>query len=175
MPANNSRRDFGKLVASLTRVFKSVDSDHIRDLEDALDVPVGSGDQWNVADHGNKPRSPTSAPEAASGAGGAAMVARYSDPQEGNGITEAYRMFAESIGNLNTRMEKSERSVQAIALLLASAMGKGKEAAEMFGAGDEDDKPDEEGKEDPDGNSTEKGKVRVADIGGLMPPLIPDR
>jgi hypothetical protein len=162
MANQSNRAPVNKLFASLARIFKAADGEHIADLADVLDVPIGSGDQWNVADHGNKPRSPTSPPEAASGAGGAAMVARYSDPQEGNGITEAYRMFAESIGNLNTRMEKSERGLQAVAMLLANAMGKGKEAAEMF-----ESDPDDEGEKDPDGNSTEKGKVRVADVGGI--------
>jgi hypothetical protein len=159
MPAN-----FNKLIASLGRVFAAAKANgQLADLEDSIDIngPTAT-DMFNQSDKGNTPRSPTSPPEAASGAGGAAMVARYSDPQEGNGITEAYRMFAESIGNLNTRMEKSERGLQAVAMLLANAMGKGKEASEMF-----ESDPDEEGKDDPDGNSTEKGKVRVADVGGI--------
>jgi hypothetical protein len=165
MPTSqNNRAPMSKLFTSLANIFKAADSEAMRDLSEALDTPSVS-DMFNSGDHGNCPRTPTGPAESASGSGAERMIQTYSpDTQQGNALTAAYTQMGEALAFLNTRMEKSERSVKAIATLLATAMGKGKEAAEMFDAEDSED--DDDDKKDKD--AAEKGRVRVADVGGVV-------
>jgi hypothetical protein len=168
MPAN-----FNKLIASLGRVFAAAKANgQLADLEDSIDhADVRQvGDQWNNGTHGNKPMVSTGIPLAASGRGAEDAVHEYSkDIQPGDGITQGYQALSDQLSMLSTRMEKSEHAIVAISQFFATAM-KG-DAAAMFGAGDEDDKLDEEGKKDPDGNSTEKGKQPHVDAIGNVAEL----
>jgi hypothetical protein len=164
MANQNNRRDFGKLIATLTRVFKSADTEHLRDLEDAVDVPSFS-DQWNSGDHGNKPRVTTGPMESASGGGAEKMVSEYADGAMQTGLSAAYEAFAKELCDVGKRLEKSERGLAAVAALIATAMGKSSaDVSKMFSADDESEEDEEK-----DEDATEKaGKVHhVANVGGI--------
>jgi hypothetical protein len=164
MPNQNN---VSALLAKMLNAFRAMPKSAVDDLHDQLDstFPNTPGDQWNDGSRGLVSRVATGPAESASGSGAEKMVSDYSkDIQPGNGITQGYADLSAQLSTLSTRMEKSESAIVAIKQFFETAM-KG-DAAAMFGAGKEDDKPDEEGKEDPDGNST-KGKVHVDAIGGV--------
>ena len=82
-------------------------ADNIADLMDVVDVPVVS-DQWNVADHGNKPRTPTGPAEQCRVGVRRTMIEHYSpDQQSGNSIAQAYDAMASQLAFMNTRMAAS--------------------------------------------------------------------
>jgi hypothetical protein len=170
MPANNTRQptNFGRLFATMARIFQKADPEVMRDLQDSLDVPAFA-DQWNQSDKGNKPHVDMGSPQAASGSGASRMVSDYADGAEQTGLSEAYEKFARELCEQGKRVESVEKAVSSIAGLLATAMGKGDAAAEMFDAEDEK-KEDDEDKEDESPSS--KGAIPSVSVPQLMRSLM---
>jgi hypothetical protein len=113
---------FNKLLVSMSRVFKAAESSGaLRDLEDALDVPV-HGDLFNDGSRGLTPRVTTGPAESASGSGAEKMVGNYSDLATQTGISAAYAKIAEELASTSKRVQSVEKSVVAIAGLLSAAM-----------------------------------------------------
>jgi hypothetical protein len=139
-------------------------------IDDLLDVVDHQGvratpDMWNVADPNRARNVVTGIPLAASGQGAEDAVHEYSkDTRSGNSITEAYRMFAEQIGNMSTRMEASEKAIVSVSQLLASFIkGERFPEDETEKKGDESDKKDDEKEDDEAAKS-----IPTLSVPGLM-------
>lgn len=159
----NTTKNFAAFMASMQRMFKS---GAMSDLTDSLDIdtngPMDTG-MWGRADNGNCAfRTPTSPQEAASGRGASEMISRYSDPQEGNGITEGYALMARELQAMGQRMEKSELAIKSIADLITRAItGKAFPADES-----EEDDSDKDSDDSDDDDETAKSAA-VVDLGGI--------
>lgn len=169
-------RNFSRLFAAVARSFQKASEDDLRDLEDALDIPV-HGDAWNSQD-GRTENNPRGALEAASGEGGQRMVNRYSDPQPQTGVSADY---------VNARFEEVEKALTAVAQLIAESMKAGNnplfpnqpfprsdEAKFSYAAKKaEDDEADDDSDESEDEADAEKalsgkGVLTVGGVPGLM-------
>lgn len=167
MPMRNSSR----LLSAMLKMLSKSDAETVADIEDALDVKTES-DQFNVADHGNKPRTPTGPAEAMSGQGAEKFISDYAtDHTQDQGLVQAYAGLAQALADQNKRVAGVEKSLSAIARFIAQSVGKS-DAAETFGAGvdDDEDEDDEEDKNESDDRkeSSAKSGMRTLSIPQLM-------
>jgi hypothetical protein len=160
MANQNNRRDFSSLIAGLTRIFKSADSEAVADLMDKIEGP-SFPDQFNQNDKGTNARDVNLGPaESMSGRGAEKFTSDYSKDtaQPAGSLADAYQRFAEVLADQGKRVESVEKAVTAIAGLISAAV-----KGEKFPEDETKEKGDEDEKEE-----SAKSALPVMNVPSLM-------